>query len=485
MARGLDDLRWQPRLTRLSPPFWERVAPEPLEDPYLVSFNDDAAALIDLDPAAGREAVFVEVVAGRRALHGADPIAHRYSGHQFGVYVPQLGDGRALLLGEAIGANGARCDVQVKGSGRTPFSRAGDGRAVLRSTIREYLGSEAMHGLGIPTTRGLAIVGSDEPVYRERAEPAAVLVRLAPSHLRFGSFEMFAHLGKPELVQELADFVIAEHFSPAIAAGAYDALFREMVARTARLVAGWQAVGFTHGVLNTDNMSILGLTLDYGPFAFMEGFDLAHVPNHSDDQGRYAFGRQPAIALWNLGCLAHALLPLLGGEDAARAALETYGPIFAEAHEEQFRKKLGLTAWRGEDDLTLLRALLRVLAREHADYPRFFRLLGDFPAVEPLRALFADRRPFDAWCEHYRERLARDGRDPAERKRDMDRVNPKYVLRTHLAQAAIERAEMKDFREIDRLLAIVRDPFSDRPGDDAYAHPAPADAPHVALSCSS
>lgn len=486
MPRRIDELIWDPRLTTLSAPFFERVAPEPLSAPYLVSFNAAAAPLLDLEPTAGSDPAFVDAVAGRRVPAGADPVALRYAGHQFGVYVPQLGDGRALLLGEVRGAGGARAEVQLKGSGRTPFSRGGDGRAVLRSTIREYLGSEAMHGLGIPTTRALAIVGSDEAVYREHVETAAVLVRLATSHVRFGSFEMFAHIGKPALVRELADFVIATQLT-AVAAGDYAGLLREVVARTARTVAAWQAVGFTHGVLNTDNMSIFGLTLDYGPYSFLEAFDLHHVPNHSDTEGRYAFGRQPTIALWNLGCLAHALLPLMT-EEVARAALESYQPAFVAAHEARFQRKLGLATWRGEDDLTLLRGLLRVLGRHRVDYPRFFRLLGAFPeaaATDALRALFGDPRAFDAWAEFYRERIAADGRAPAVRRAEMDRENPKYVLRTHLAQRAIARAEQRDYAEVDRLLAILRDPFAEQPEHDAYAHPAPAGTPEVALSCSS
>ncbi len=474
MPRPLDSLAWDNRTVRLPPQLYARVAPEPLPAPYLVSFNAAAAALVDLDPAAAADPAFIQTVAGARALPGADPVALRYAGHQFGVYVPQLGDGRALLLGEVVGADGARTEIQLKGSGRTPFSRSGDGRAVLRSTIREYLCSEAMHGLHIPTTRALAIVGSDHPVYRERVEPAAVLVRLASTHIRFGSFEMYAHIAQPGFVRELADFVLAHHL-PHLPPGDYGGLLHTAAERTARTVAAWQAVGFTHGVLNTDNMSILGLTLDYGPFAFMETFDPLFVPNHTDSEGRYAYGRQPTIALWNLGCLAHALKEIVPVE-SARAALASYARVYAAAYEQQFAAKLGFTEWRGEDDQSLLADLFKLLARQRADYPTFFRALSRFD-------LPAAREQLGTWAERYAERLAVDGRDPAERRAAMDRANPKYVLRTHLAQRAIERAERKDFAEVDRLLAILRDPFAEQPAHDDYA--APGGESHVQLSCSS
>ncbi len=491
-ARSLDALRWEARLLALPAPFYARVAAEALESPYLVSFNPAAAELLGLDPAAAGEADFVRAIAGARPIAGTDPVALRYSGHQFGVYVPQLGDGRALMLGEVVrDADQLRTEVQLKGSGRTPFSRGGDGRAVLRSTIREYLGSEAMHGLGVPTTRALAVVGSDERVMREGMETTAVLVRLASSHLRFGSFEMFARIGRPELTRTLADFVLATQL-PALAPGDYLGLLQHAVTQTARLVAAWQAVGFTHGVMNSDNMSILGLTLDYGPFSFMEGFDMEHVPNHSDHEGRYAFGRQPGVALWNLGCLASALQSLLPPE-VARPALASFAATFTSEFEARFLRKLGLADWRGEDDEVLLRGLFRVLAAQQVDYPRFFRLLcdlhtGDAPAaLDALRALMPDPRGFEAWVEFYRERLASEGgaRDPAARRAAMQRENPKYVLRGHLAERAIAAAQQREFGEVDRLLGILAAPFDEQPEHAEYALPAPPGSEPVALSCSS
>jgi len=488
-ARSLDTLRWESRLLALPEPFYARVAAEALESPYLVSFNPAAAELLGLDPAAAGEADFVRAIAGARPVAGTDPVALRYSGHQFGVYVPQLGDGRALMLGEVVrDGDGLRTEVQLKGSGRTPFSRGGDGRAVLRSTIREYLGSEAMHGLGVPTTRALAVVGSDQRVMREGMETTAVLVRLASSHLRFGSFEMFARIGQPALVRALADFVLATQL-PALAPGDYLGLLQHAVTRTARLVAAWQAVGFTHGVMNSDNMSILGLTLDYGPFSFMEGFDMEHVPNHSDHEGRYAFGRQPGVALWNLGCLASALQSLLPPE-VARPALASFAATFTSEFEDRFRRKLGLLEWRGEEDEVLLRGLFRVLAAQQVDSPRFFRLLCDLPeaaALDGLRALVDDARGLEAWLEFYRERLASEGgaREPAARRAAMQRENPKYVLRGHLAERAIAAAQQREFGEIDRLLAILAAPFDEQPEHAEYALPAPPGSEPVALSCSS
>jgi uncharacterized protein YdiU (UPF0061 family) len=485
VPRSLDALHFDLRSARLPPQFFARTAPEPLAEPYLVAFNPAAAPLIDLDPAVATDPAFAATIAGARPLPGADPLAMRYAGHQFGIYVPQLGDGRALLLGEVVGAAGESTELQVKGSGRTPFSRGGDGRAVLRSTIREYLGCEAMHGLGIPTTRALAIVGSDQPVRRERLETAAVLVRLASSHVRFGSFEMFAHIRQPGFVRELCDFVIGTQF-PALPAGDHAGLFAEAVTRTAHLVAGWQAVGFTHGVLNTDNMSILGLTLDYGPYAFMEAFDPGFTPNHSDSEGRYAFGRQPAVALWNLGCLAYALRELVP-EETARTAMARFAPAYGEALAARFRATLGLLTWRGDEDQDLLDDLLRLLAGPRADYPRFFRLLGDVPAPQArdrLALLLREPTALDPWLERYVDRLERDGRDAAARRADMHRHNPRYVLRTHLAQHAIDRAEQKDFSEIERLLSILRDPFAEQPEHDAYAQPTPGGYAGE-LSCSS
>ncbi len=314
MQRPLDSLQWDNSYARLPGAFFERVAPTPLPDPYLVAFNRDAAELLDLDEAEATNPEFLAALNGDRVLSGSTPIAAIYAGHQFGVWVPQLGDGRAILLGEVVTDQHARWDIQLKGSGPTRFSRMGDGRAVLRSTIREYLAGEAMHALGIPTTRSLAIFGSSAPVYRERVETAAVLVRLAPTHVRFGTFQLFASRGQHDAVAQLADYVIEYHFPHLLklpASARYAAWYAEVVDRTARMIARWTAVGFSHGVMNSDNMSILGLTLDYGPYGWLDGYDRGFICNHTDEIGRYAFDQQPKVGLWNCARLGESILTLI------------------------------------------------------------------------------------------------------------------------------------------------------------------------------
>jgi uncharacterized protein YdiU (UPF0061 family) len=414
--------------------------------------------------------------------------------------VPQLGDGRAILLGEAVGPDGRRWALHLKGAGVTPYSRDGDGRAVLRSTVREYLCGEAMHGLGIPTTRSLCLVGSDLPVYRERAETAALLTRMAPSHVRFGSFEVLAHRRANDRLRTLADYVIAQHYphlSDAPEADRYLRLLTEVIDRTARLLAQWQAVGFAHGVMNTDNMSILGITLDYGPFGFLDDYDPGFVCNHSDETGRYAFDRQPHIALWNLACLASAFLPLPGvDEDAARAALDRYAPAFNRRSLELVRAKLGLAEAMDGDD-SLWTDLLDAMAAARADYTNTMRALGGFdasPGAENAalaRRFGADRDAdsrarWTAWADRYRRRLAAEGSVESDRRARMDRANPKFVLRNYLAQNAIDKAERhRDFSEIDRLLDLLRDPFAERLELSHYAADPPMWGKRLEVSCSS
>ena len=488
-AVKLEELRFDNRYGRLPPEFYTRLAPTPLPDPYLVAFNPAVAELIGLAPEEARRAEFAEIFSGNRLLPGFDPLAAVYAGHQFGVFVPQLGDGRAILLGEAAGARGC-WDLQLKGAGMTPYSRMGDGRAVLRSSIREYLASEAMHALGIPTTRALAIVGSDQPVIRESVESAAVLTRVAPSHVRFGSFELFSSRRQHEHVRTLADHVIDRHY-PQLheAREPYLELLREVTARTAKLIAQWQAVGFCHGVMNTDNMSILGITIDYGPYGFIEGFDWDHVCNHSDDSGRYAYNMQPRIAHWNLYCLAEALLPLLD-MDAAEAALKAYEPQFERSYAELMRAKLGLATEQAED-AALVRDTLALLHDNRADYTMFFRRLGNFDSAAAadnasLRDMFAGREGYAAWAGRYRTRLALEARTAAERKARMDRVNPRYVLRNYLAETAIRRAvDQRDYGEIERLARLLARPYDEQPAMRAYAESAPQWAANLSVSCSS
>jgi uncharacterized protein YdiU (UPF0061 family) len=489
-SRQLETLSFDNTYARLPAALYAKLNPTPFSSsPYLVSFNPDAAALIDLDPGEAQRPEFAGLFGGSMLAPGMDPLAMLYSGHQFGVYVPQLGDGRAILLGEAINGRGERWDLHLKGAGMTPFSRDGDGRAVLRSTIREYLCSEAMHALGIPTTRALCIVGSDDKVYREQIETGATLLRMAPSHVRFGTFEIFYYRKQYDLLAALADYVIDHHFAHLRkAADKYARLFAEIVERTAKLIAGWQAVGWAHGVMNTDNMSVLGLTLDYGPFGFMDDYDAGFICNHSDHNGRYAFNQQPYLGLWNLSCLAQALLPL-ADKEALKAGLDAYTPFFEREYRARMRAKLGLIQEREEDD-ELIRDFLSLLQGSRADFTIVFRELGTFASGagmknDHLREPFLNPDRFEEWALRYRNRLQSEGSRDDERQQAMNRVNPKYVLRNYLAQTAIERAQRKEFTEIARLLALLKDPYTEQRGMEGYAAPPPNWGKHLSVSCSS
>lgn len=488
--RTLEQLVFDNGYARLPPSFYAKLNPTPFEHPpYLVHANPDAAQLIDLDPEQCARPEFAAVFGGSMLVPGMEPLAMLYAGHQFGVYVPQLGDGRAILLGEVKNERGERWDLHLKGAGLTPFSRDGDGRAVLRSTIREYLCGEAMHGLGIPTTRALCLVGSQDKIYREQIETGAMLVRMAPSHVRFGTFEIFYYRKQHEQLRVLADYVIAEHFSHLRdVADKYARFFAEVVERTAGLIAQWQAVGWAHGVMNTDNMSILGLTLDYGPFGFMDDYDAGFICNHSDHNGRYAFNQQPYIGLWNLSCLAQALLPL-ADKEALKAALESYTPLFERRYRARMRAKLGLLQ-EEPDDEELIRDLLGLLQGSHADYTILFRDLGTFSSEtgatnDRLRDHFLNRERFDEWAARYRTRLRSEGSRDEERRARMDRVNPRYVLRNYLAQTAIEKARQQDFSEIDRLFGLLQRPYDAHPGMESYAAAPPNWGKHISVSCSS
>ncbi|HVV28531.1 MAG TPA: YdiU family protein [Rhizomicrobium sp.] len=445
------------------------------QSPGLIHANPAAAALLDLDPAVFSDPRFAEVVAGHLPLEGFSPLAMVYSGHQFGVWAGQLGDGRALLIGQVRNREGELWDIQLKGSGRTPYSRFGDGRAVLRSTIREYLASEAMAALGIPTSRALAIVATGELVRREALEPGAVLARLSRSHVRFGHFEHFFHRGRKDRVKALADYVIAEYF-PHLS-GDYAAWYGEVVRLTAGMVAQWQAVGFAHGVMNTDNMSILGLTLDYGPYGFMDAYDPAFICNHTDEQGRYSFINQPSIALWNLRALALAVSDLVP-TDALLEQLTAFEEHFGARYRALMRAKLGL-AREEEGDDRLVGDLLAVMARARADYTLTFRRLTGADA--PWLALFGDARgEAQAWLARYRARMA--GEDMS----GLDRVNPKYVLRNWVAETAIRAVEDHgDITALDRIFRLMQSPFEDHDGDEAFAAPPPPEMSHLEVSCSS
>ncbi len=495
--RKLENLQFDNRFARLADAYYSHVTPAPLTRPELVSFNSAAAALLDLDPAEAERPEFAEYFSGDRLLPGAEPIATVYAGHQFGVYVPQLGDGRAILLGEVRNARGESRDVQLKGAGKTPYSRFADGRAVLRSTIREYLCGEAMHALGIPATRALCIVGAEDPVQREAVETAAVLTRLAPTHIRFGHFEYFYYRQQFERLAPLADHVIAGHFPELMAqepAARYRAWLAQIGRRTARLIAQRQAVGFCHGVMNTDNMSIIGLTLDYGPYGFMDAFDAGHICNHSDEGGRYAYNQQPAIAHWNLSRLVQACLPLLA--DQTEAAVEIGSSLiqdFPAQFDAEFmqllRTKLGLRGEQ-ESDLALMERFLGLLQTSHADFTRSFRALAQVAAADEapcaaLRDEFADRAAIDAWLVDYRARLRQQHEPDAARAARMNACNPKYVLRNYLVREAIEQAQRKVYSGIAALLDLLRKPFDEQPTRERYAQHPPESARHIEVSCSS
>ena len=496
--------RWTHRYASLGPDFYTELPGTGLPDPHWVATSPDCAELLGWPQDWWTRPEMLAAFSGNAPLPGMKPLATVYSGHQFGVWAGQLGDGRALLLGGIDGPNG-HFELQLKGAGLTPYSRRGDGRAVLRSSIREFLCSEAMAALGIPTTRALAITGSTAlKVQRERVETGAVVTRVAPSFLRFGHFEHFTHHGMEPRTRELFDYFLRHHAPEcADAPNPVTAALAKVAAQTAELVAKWQAVGFMHGVMNTDNMSMLGLTIDYGPFGFMDGFDPGHVCNHSDHQGRYAFARQPQVAFWNLHALAQALLPLMPNVDTdAEAAgdeliesLEIYRERFGQTLLGAMRDKLGLSPDVDErdEDGPLIDDWLRLLAAHRTDYTIVHRRLAGFDPRQPadaavngaVRDLFLDRTAFDAWASRYAERLKIEPADAlANRARRMNAVNPAVVLRNHLAETAIQRAEAGDFDETRRLLDVLRRPF-DEPAQASDADFPPSWAQTLEVSCSS
>ncbi|WP_285960614.1 protein adenylyltransferase SelO [Pseudomonas tohonis] len=485
--KRLDDLQFDNRFARLGDAFSTEVLPDPLDDPHLVVASPAAMALLDLDPAQAEEPVFAELFAGHTLWSDAAPRAMVYSGHQFGSYNPRLGDGRGLLLGEVVNQAGEHWDLHLKGAGQTPYSRMGDGRAVLRSSIREFLASEHLHALGIPSSRALCVTGSSTPVYREKKETGAMVLRLAPSHVRFGHFEYFYYTRQHEQLKTLGEHVLACHFPACLEAEEpWLAMFREIIERNAGMIARWQAYGFCHGVMNTDNMSILGITFDYGPYAFLDDFDANHICNHSDDSGRYSFSNQVPIAHWNLAALAQALTPHIAVE-ALREALELFLPLYQAAWLDLMRRRLGFTRAE-EGDEALVQRLLQLMQTSAVDYTLFFRRLGETApeqAVAVLRDEFVDLAGFDAWAAQYVERATREGDDQDARRQRMHAVNPKYILRNYLAQRAIEAAEQGDFSEVRQLHAVLARPFDEQPGMERYAERPPEWGKHLEISCSS
>ncbi len=488
---------------------WAHVAPTPVAAPRLIAHAREVAALLGFDEAEVADPHFAAVFAGNALYPGMQTYATAYGGHQFGHWAGQLGDGRAIGLGEVVNGAGQRWELQLKGAGPTPFSRGADGRAVLRSSIREFLCSEAMHHLGVPTTRALSLVATGDQVERDmfydgnpRDEPGAIVCRVAPSFLRFGHFELPAARGDVDLLRAFADFTIRHHY-PHIGGEGETRLgdwFGEVCERTARMVAAWMRVGFVHGVMNTDNLSILGLTIDYGPYGWIDDYDPDWTPNTTDrQQRRYRFGQQPRIAHWNLACLAQALSPLFGSIEPLQAGLDRYAEAYAARERTDFAAKLGLVEWHAEDEV--LGADLHAWMRAaEVDMTLFFRTLADLDPSQPRADLFADafyddrRRDanaltFEAWLARYAQRLALDPQTAMLRRERMRAVNPRYVLRNYLAQQAIDRAEQGDESMIHALLDLLRHPYDDQPGREYHAARRPDWARTRAgcsmLSCSS
>ena len=461
--------------------FFARVAPTPVTAPRLIKLNRPLAVRLGLDPDLLESPEGAEILAGKRLPDGAEPIAMAYAGHQFGYFVPQLGDGRAILLGEVIDIDGIRRDIQLKGSGPTPFSRRGDGRAALGPVLREYIVSEAMAALGIPTTRSLAATVTGEHVMRETALPGAVLTRVASSHIRVGTFQYFAARGDTEGVKRLADHAIARHYPQAAEAERpYHTLLEGVITRQAELVARWLQVGFIHGVMNTDNTSISGETIDYGPCAFMDHYDPAAVFSSIDEQGRYAYANQPRIALWNLTRLAECLLPLFSDDkdkaiEQAQSVLTEFPAKFTAAYQSGLRQKIGLFTARDGDE-ALVQDLLDAMAKNKADFTLTFRGLSaaaeDAARDQDARTHFADPIAYDEWVARWRQRTGEEPQTPAERAAMMRAVNPAFIPRNHRIEAVIQAAVARDdYAPFEELIAVLAKPYEEQPAFADYANP--------------
>jgi len=475
---------------------YSRVLPAHVAAPRLIAYAREVADLLDLSPELCTAEDFTRVFAGNRLARGMEPYAMCYGGHQFGYWAGQLGDGRAINLGEVINHRGERWALQLKGAGPTPYSRNADGLAVLRSSIREFLCSEAMHHLGVPTTRALSVVLTGEAVIRDmfyngnpKPEPGAIVCRVAPSFTRFGNFQMLAARGEVDLLRRFVDYTLRVDF-PHLGApspGVYADWFQDVCRKTAAMIVHWQRVGFVHGVMNTDNMSILGLTIDYGPYGWMDNYDPHWTPNTTDaEERRYRFGQQPQIAYWNLGQLANALYPLFGEADPLQAGMKAYAETFDREWQGMMAGKLGFVAYCPDSDDELISELMVLLPRVETDMTLFFRRLADLTVAsegpetegmallqdcyyrpEQLRPEYTER--LSRWLRRYRDRLRQDGLADAERRRRMNAVNPNYVLRNYLAQLAIDKAEQGDFAMVNELLDLLRRPYDEQPGKEHYA----------------
>ena len=449
------NLNFKNRFIDLGPEFYQEKQPDPVTDPYLVDYSPSVGQLIDLPEEGGDN--FLANFSGNKPMEGARPLAMAYSGHQFGSYNPKLGDGRGLLLGEVSNKENISWDVHLKGAGPTRFARGFDGRATLKSSIREHLGSEALNGLGIPTTRSLAVIGIRELIYRQKPELAAILVRVADCHIRFGSFEFFHYTKQPKSVERLADFSI-EHYHNDIynEPDRYRIFFRRVLTLTAKLISKWQSVGFVHGVMNTDNMTITGTTFDYGPYGFMDGFNTRYTPNSSDTHGRYAYQQQAEIGFWNLNKLAETLIPLVGAEELQEETKQ-YQSLLNGFYREEMGRKLGLSILDSEFS-ELTQEMLQLLQSQQLDYSNFFRHLANNPSAMDCSI------ELRSWLDRYLKLCDRESISHDERKKKMNAVNPKYILRNHLVQRALEMAlKESDFSEVIRLRILLENPFKDRP----------------------
>ncbi len=459
---------------------YTRVKPTPLKKPFLIHVNESVAQDLDIDKEELQSDHFVDFINGTLELQGSDTFAMCYAGHQFGFYVPRLGDGRAINIG-TIGKQ----HLQLKGAGLTRYSRSGDGRAVLRSSIREYLMSEAMHGLGIETTRALALIGSEQEVIREQWEKAAIVLRLSPSWVRFGTFEYFAHKKKHEELEALADYAIAESYPHLVDEdNRYLYFFTEVVGKTAILMAQWQAVGFNHGVMNTDNMSIAGLTIDYGPYAFLDDYDFNNICNRTDKNGRYSFGNQPNIGEWNLRALMTALSPLIPLKKMEKI-IAHYGRLYTDRYLYLMTQKVGFDQLE-EDDVELFKHLLGMMQGLTIDYTLFFRTLSHYDGNRTaLLKLSLYHKPMNDWLDDYDKRLEKNSSSVAERQEIMLHTNPKYVLKNYMLQEAIDAANKGDYSLVDALFEIAQNPYDEHPQYERWAGTTPDVYRNRKLSCSS